>query len=93
MLAAALIPLPLVGCASAATLPQPGTSTRTVQARPSGVATRPIDRLTAVAKRRYAEEVRGGQADATLRRWRRRSGRRTTPTAGPWQRCRSRSRT
>jgi hypothetical protein len=47
---------------------QPGTTTAPAQARPAALARSPIDQLTAVARRRYAEEVQGGQAHATLRR-------------------------
>jgi hypothetical protein len=69
MLVAVLIALPLAGCAaSTAMLPQPGTIDAPAQARPAALVRRPIDQLTAVARRRYAEEVQGGQAHATLRR-------------------------
>jgi hypothetical protein len=65
VLVAALIALPLAGCAaSTAMLPQPGPG----RARPAAPVGSSIDRLTAVARRRYAEEVQGGQALATLRR-------------------------
>jgi hypothetical protein len=65
ILVAALIALPLAGCAaSTAMLPQPGPG----RARPAAPVGSPIDRLAAVARRRYAEEVQGGQAHATLRR-------------------------
>jgi hypothetical protein len=73
--AAALIALPIAGCAAgAATLPQPTTTVQQAGPEPpastriSTPATTSIDRLTAVAKRRYATEVGGGQARATLRR-------------------------
>jgi hypothetical protein len=62
-IAAALIALPIVGCAaSAATLPAPQ------RARPAAVANTSIDHLTTVAKARYVQEVRGGEAHATLHR-------------------------
>jgi hypothetical protein len=66
----AVIALPLAGCAaSTATLPQPGgPGPGPGQARPAALANRPIDQLTAVARRRYADEVQGSQAHATLRR-------------------------
>jgi hypothetical protein len=62
-IAAALIALPIVGCAaSAATLPAPQ------RARPAAVANTSIDHLTTVAKARYVQEVQGGEAHATLHR-------------------------
>ena len=74
-IAAALIALPLLGCAaSAATLPASRTTTATapvqapVQARPAAVGNTSIDHLTTVAKARYVQEVQGGVAHATLRR-------------------------
>jgi hypothetical protein len=64
-----LVALPIAGCAaSAATLPQPGSALAQASAHPPGTGPRPIDHLTAVAKRRYAVEVRGGQAQGTLHR-------------------------
>jgi hypothetical protein len=67
ILAIGLIALPLVGCA-ASNASLPDGSAAALRARPAAMVTRPIDRLTAGAKRRYAEEVSGGQAHATLRR-------------------------
>jgi hypothetical protein len=65
MLVAALIALPLVGCAASdATPPQPAA----VRARPAAAVRSSIDRLTAIARQRYADEVYGSQAHATLRR-------------------------
>jgi hypothetical protein len=64
----ALIALPLAGCAAAAAvLPQP-TPGQASAALPATRANTSIDHLTALAKRRYAIEVGGGQARATLRR-------------------------
>jgi hypothetical protein len=66
---AAVIAVPLAGCAAGgATPPQPGRPPEPGQARPAAVAKGPIDQLTAVARRRYADEVQGSQAHATLRR-------------------------
>jgi hypothetical protein len=68
-IAGALIALPVAGCAaSAATLPQPSTVTQPVVASAAAAPTTSIDRLTAVAKKRYASEVGGGQALGTLHR-------------------------
>jgi hypothetical protein len=75
---AALIALPFVGyAATAVTLPPttpaappPTTTAAPVQASsaPRASANTSIDHLTAVARQRYAIEVGGGQAHATLRR-------------------------
>jgi hypothetical protein len=68
-IAAAIIALPLLGCAaSAATLPAPRKAPAPSQARPAAVANTAIDHLTTVAKARYVQEVQGGVAHATLRR-------------------------
>jgi hypothetical protein len=67
--AAALIALPLAGCvAGDATVTRSDGLAAAARARRAAVAAVPIDRLTAVAKRRYADEVWGRQAHATLRR-------------------------
>jgi hypothetical protein len=68
-IAAALIALPVMGCAaSAATLPAPRTVPAPGQARPAAATHTAIDHLTTVAKARYVQEVQGGVAHATLRR-------------------------
>jgi hypothetical protein len=70
-LACGLVALPIAGCAAtAATLPQPTSAPAMEQAAPYPPALpgAGIDHLTAIAKGRYAMEVRGGQARATLRR-------------------------
>jgi hypothetical protein len=68
-IAAAIIALPLLGCAaSAATLPAPRKAPAPTQARPAAVGNTSIDHLTTVAKARYVQEVQGGVAHATLRR-------------------------
>jgi hypothetical protein len=64
-----LLALPIAGCAAtAATLPQPQAALEQASPYPAGTATMPIDQLTGVAKQRYATEVRGPQARATMGR-------------------------
>jgi hypothetical protein len=78
-----LVALPIAGCAaSAATLPQPNAAAAQARPNPAGKAPATIDRLTAVAKRRYATEVRGGQAQGTLHRVARDAGLRRTLASG-----------
>jgi hypothetical protein len=71
-LVCALLALPVAGCAAGvATPPLPGPASASVaQAgrKPAAPATTSIDHLTTVAKHRYAVEVGGSQARATLRR-------------------------
>jgi hypothetical protein len=70
---ALLLALPIAGCAAAsATLPDTTATTTAPQLGPRSstraAAATPIDRLTAVAKTRYASEVHGGVAIGTLHR-------------------------
>jgi hypothetical protein len=84
ILAAALIALPLVGCAaSAATLPA------AQHARPAAVTDTAIDHLSTVAKQRYVQEVQGSVAHATLRRVARDPGLLATLRSGSQTRLRS----
>ena len=68
-LACALLAMPLAGCAATApTMPPPRAAAAQADPSPAGRTHPRIDHLTALAKRRYATEVHGGQARATLRR-------------------------
>ena len=78
-----LVALPIAGCAAtAATLPRSNAAATQAGPNPPGTAPATIDRLTAVARQRYATEVRGGQAQATLHRVARDAGLRRPLASG-----------
>jgi hypothetical protein len=69
VLAATLVALPIWGCAGGAATQENsrGAAPRSASGA-AAVATTSIDRLTAVAKRRYSKEARGAEVRATLHR-------------------------